>query len=145
VISNAHSRWIRLCGVMAVAAIIFASVLLPSQWEQLRTGHWAIEHFLAYCVATWIVCLGWRRPFVVAGGLAAVAAPLLETLQGLEPTHSANLLSVLSGAGGALTAALLAKFIIRLRDLRAVSAGRGSSQRVRPLRRTDCPLDGETA
>jgi VanZ family protein len=104
-ISNAHLRWIRLGGVMAVAAIIFASVLLPSAWERRRTGHWAIEHFLAYFVATWIVCLGWRRPFVVAGGLAAVAAPLLEALQSLEPTHSASLLSVLSGSGGAFAAA----------------------------------------
>jgi hypothetical protein len=75
---------------MAMALIIFASVMLPTKWEQLRTGHWALEHFVAYFAAALIVCLGWRRPFVVAGGLAAIAAPLLEALQGLEPTHSAN-------------------------------------------------------
>jgi VanZ family protein len=107
VIPNTHLRWFRVCGVMAMALIIFASVMLPTKWEQLRTGHWALEHFVAYFAAALIVCLGWRRPFVVAGGLAAIAAPLLEALQGLEPTHSANLLSVISGAGGALAAALV--------------------------------------
>ena len=49
----------------------------PAKWEQLRTGHWAIEHFLAYFVATSIVWLGWRRPLLVAGGLM-IAAVLLE-------------------------------------------------------------------
>jgi hypothetical protein len=64
-----------------VAALIFSSVLLPPAWEQLRSGHWALEHFFAYFVAASIVCIDWRRPFVVAGGLAAIAAPLLEALQ----------------------------------------------------------------
>ena len=103
--------WIRLCGVVAVAVIIFASLFLPAQWEQLRTGHSAVEHFLAYFAATSIVCLGWRQPFVV-GGLLMVLAALLEALQNLTPTHVPSLLSALSGAGGALAAALLAKLII---------------------------------
>ena len=103
--------WVRLCGVAALAAIVFASVLLPAKWEQLRTGHWALEHFLAYFVATSVLCLGWPRPFIIAGALAAIAAPLLEGLQSLMPTHSACLLSVLSGAGGALTAALLVTLV----------------------------------
>jgi VanZ family protein len=106
-ISKKHSRWIRVGGVMAVALIIFASVMLPAKWEQLRTGHWALEHFLAYFATAVIVCLGWRRPFVVAAGLAVIVAPLLEALQGLEPTHSANFLSVISGASGAFAAALV--------------------------------------
>ena len=57
------------------------------------------------------ICLGWQRPFAVAVTLIAAAA-LLEALQGLTPTHSANLLGVLTAAAGALAAALLAKFII---------------------------------
>ena len=65
--SNPSLKWIRLCGVMALAAIIFTSVMLPTKWEQVRTGHWAVEHFLAYFVATSILCLGWRRPFVHSG------------------------------------------------------------------------------
>jgi hypothetical protein len=39
-----------------------ASVLLPMKWEQLRSGHWAIEHFLTYFMAALIVYVGWRRP-----------------------------------------------------------------------------------
>jgi hypothetical protein len=37
----------RLCSVVALAVIIFAS-FLRAQLERLRTGHWDIEHFLAY-------------------------------------------------------------------------------------------------
>ena len=105
--SNAHLRWIRFSGVMAVAVIIFASVMLPTKWEQLRTGHWALEHFLAYFAAASIVCLGWFRPVVVAGSLGGIAAPLLEAIQSVEPTHSADFLSVVSGASGAFAAALV--------------------------------------
>ena len=103
--------WIRLCGVVALAIIIFASLMLPAKWERLRTGHWAVEHFLAYFAATSIVCLGWGRPFVVAVALMGLAA-LLETLQSLTRDHEPNLLAVLSGASGVLAAALLAKFVI---------------------------------
>jgi hypothetical protein len=55
------NSWIRLCGVAAVAVIIFASLMLPPSWARLRTGHWAVEHFLAYFAATSIVCLGGGR------------------------------------------------------------------------------------
>lgn len=106
--SNDRLSWIRFCGVMAMAMVIFASLLLPAEWERLRTGHWLMEHFLAYFVASLVICLGWPRPFVVAGALA-VAAAILETLQGLTPNHSASFDSVIAGAAGALTAALIAK------------------------------------
>jgi hypothetical protein len=102
-------RSIRLCGLLALAVIVFAS-FLPAKWEQLRTGHWAVEHFLAYFVATSIICLGWHRPFIVAGSLV-VAAAILEALQSLTPNHTPNFLSVVSGAGGALAAVLLAELI----------------------------------
>src|SRR5262245_21112329 len=102
---------IRLCGVVALALIIFASLMLPAKWQQLRTGHWAVEHFLAYFAATSIICLGWGRPFVAVGMLILLAA-LLEGLQNLQPNHPPNLLAALSGAGGVLAAGLLASFII---------------------------------
>ena len=81
--SNSRLILVRLCSVVALAVIIFAS-FLPAR---LRTGHWDIEHFLAYFAATSIVCLGWRRPFVVAGRLMAAAA-ILEALQSLTPNHT---------------------------------------------------------
>ena len=107
-ISNRRVIWLRLCGAMAIAGLIFASLLLPAEWERLRTGHYLMEHFLAYFVASLVICLGWPRPFVVAGALA-VAAAILETLQGLTPNHSASVDLVIAGAAGALTAALIAK------------------------------------
>jgi hypothetical protein len=62
-LANSSFKWIpRLCGVVALAVIIFASRMLPPSWERLRTGDWAAEHFLAFFAATLIVCLGWRRP-----------------------------------------------------------------------------------
>src|SRR6516165_7384655 len=66
------------------------SLMLPAKWQQLRTGHWAVEHFLAYFAAASIVCLGWQHPFVVAGMLILLAA-LLEVLQNLQPNHPPNL------------------------------------------------------
>ena len=83
--------WVHLSGVVAVAVIIFASLMLPPSWQRLRTGHWAVEHFLAYFQAMSIVCFGWRGPFVVAGLLMLLAA-LLEALQVLQPNHPPNFL-----------------------------------------------------
>jgi len=97
--------------VVALALIIFASLMLPAKWAKLRTGHWAVEHFLAYFAATSILCLGWGHPFMVVGMLILLAA-LLEALQSLQPNHPANLLAALSGAGGASAAGLMVSFII---------------------------------
>src|SRR5512135_2730733 len=99
---------IRLCAVVTLALIVFATLKLPAEWERMRTGHWAVEHFLGYFAAAWIVCLGWPRPLVVAGLFLPFAA-LLEALQALTPDHSPAVLSAVSGAAGALAATLLAK------------------------------------
>jgi hypothetical protein len=105
----------RICGGLTLGVIIVASLLLPTKLEQLRTGHWAIEHFLAYFAAMFIVYRGWPQPFVVAGGLIALAA-LLEALQGLKPDHIPNVLAALSSIGGVFAAAPLAVFLTRVRD-----------------------------
>jgi VanZ family protein len=119
-VTSTRLRWIRLCGVASLALVVFASLMLPAPWAQLRTGHWFIEHFLGYFAASLIICLGWRRPLAVAGGLMATAA-VLEILQSLTPNHSPSFVSVLGGASGALAAAVIVKFIIGLRNRRASS------------------------
>jgi VanZ family protein len=115
--SKSRLRLIRLCGVLALVAVTLATLMLPTKWEQLRTGHWALEHFLGYFAAASVVCLGWPRPMVVAGLFLPFAA-LLEGLQSLTPDHSPAALSAVSGAGGALAAALLEKIVIQVRNRR---------------------------
>ena len=102
--------WFRLCGVLAMVAIVFASLMLPPNWEQMRTGHWFVEHFLGYFVASSIILLGWPKPLVV-GIVLATTAVILEALQALSPNHTASALSIIGGVTGALTAAILAKLI----------------------------------
>src|SRR5262245_3786581 len=109
-----------------MAALIIASLFLPPELEQLRTGHWAAEHFLAYLSAVPIICLGWPRPFLVVTSLIPVAA-LLEVLQCLKPDHSPNFLSALSSIGGVLAGALLATLLIRAWHRQYASAGLSTS------------------
>ncbi len=105
--------WVVTAGTAAVAMIAVAS-LVPADM-QLRTGlNWLVEHFLAYLGAAFIFCLAWPRPLIVAGVLAAASA-LLELLQGLTPDRVPDLPTALSGAGGALTGALVAKLMLRAR------------------------------
>lgn len=114
-----NSNWLRLGGVVLVAAIAYAS-LFPVDW-QIRTGlHWLVEHFLLFSAAAAVLCLAWRRPFIVAGLLIALSA-LLELLQGLTPDRVPDLATALSGAGGAIAGALLAQLAIKARDWRRLA------------------------
>ncbi len=134
--SPSFSRWLAACGAVLVAAIA-ADSLVPVAW-QIRLGlHWLTEHFLAYFAATSIICLAWPRPFVVAGALMALAA-LMEGLQGLTVDRIPDLPTALSGAAGALAAALLAEAVVRvwkgrrlarLKASQALGAGPGAPRR----------------
>ena len=59
------------------------------------------------------VCVAWPRPFVVGAAFASVAA-LLEGLQAFTPDRSAYLPAIFYGAAGALVAALIVEFVIRV-------------------------------
>jgi hypothetical protein len=88
----------------------------------LRTGlHWLVEHFVVYFGVTAIICFAWPRPFLVAASLMLLAG-LLEALQGVTLDRTPDLLSALSGAGGVLTAALLAWVVIRVQKVAVSSA-----------------------
>ena len=104
-----------------MTGIIFASLLLPPEWEALRTDHPIIEHFLAYFVASSVLILGWGRPVAVAGSLT-VAAAILEVLQSLTPTHVPNPVVALGGALGALAAALIFKLLATARNRRLLGS-----------------------
>jgi VanZ family protein len=112
-------KW-RIFGGFTLAAIIVASLMLPPELEQLRTGHFAIEHFLAYFAATCVLCRGWPRPILVAGALMPLAA-LLEVLQTLEPDHDLSVLTALSSMGGVAAAMPLAVFLMRPAEIKVSS------------------------
>ena len=66
--SSFNVNW-RLMGLLTVAGLVFASLFLPQKLEEMRTGYWAIEHFLAYFIATFVIFHGlaqtpcrWRNP-----------------------------------------------------------------------------------
>jgi VanZ family protein len=120
--SKFRLSWLQLCSVLAFTLVVYASLMLPQQVEQMRTGHWFTEHFVGYFVASAIICLGWRRPFLVAAVLS-VAAAVLEGLQSLTPSHTPNVFSVLGGTSGAWLAALM------IEAIRAVSSRRKSTLR----------------
>jgi VanZ family protein len=109
--------FMRFCSV-AIMVLLVIAALGPAKWTPRTALGWQIDHFLGYFVITSFVCLAWPRPFVVGGALMA-AAVLLESLQGLTPDRTANLLAAFYGAGGVLAAALLAELFIRIRGRRA--------------------------
>jgi hypothetical protein len=47
-------------GLLTVAVLVFASLFLPPRVEEMRSGYWGIEHFLAYFLATFVVFMGDR-------------------------------------------------------------------------------------
>ena len=94
-----------LSSVAAMGLLVFAQ-LCPAKWKPRTRLGWPFDHFLAYFVVTSIVCLAWRRPFVVGTALMAVSA-LLEWLQRFTPDRKPSFLAAFCGAGGALAAATL--------------------------------------
>jgi VanZ family protein len=111
----AYSRLFALAGAALVVAIAVDS-LVPAGW-QIRLGlHWLIEHFLAYFAVTFVLCLAWRRPLVVAGLLMMLAA-LLEASQGLTSDRVPDLATAFCGAAGVMVGALLADLVVRAQPL----------------------------
>jgi VanZ family protein len=107
----------RFCGVAGMVLIVIFA-LGPANWQPRSGLGWGADHFLGYFAITLVLCLAWPRPFMVGGAIMVISA-LLEGLQAFTPDRSANLLAALSGAGGALAAALAAELVIRARRWRA--------------------------
>jgi VanZ family protein len=116
-------------GIVMVLLVIGA--LGPENWTPRTALGWQFDHFIGYFAITLLVCFAWPRPFVV-GGVLVAAAFLLEGLQAFTPDRTANLVAALCGAGGVLTAVLIAELFIRawrwhLNSARSVEWGFGSS------------------
>jgi VanZ family protein len=120
----------------AVMVLLVIGALGPESWTPRTALGWQFDHFLGYFVITLFVCFAWPRPFVV-GGVLMAAAFLLEGLQAFTPDRTANVVAALCGAGGVLTAVLIAELFIRawrwhLNSARSVEGGFGSSAPPKP-------------
>jgi VanZ family protein len=119
-------RWLAVGGAILIAAIA-ADSLVPVAW-QVRTGlHWLTEHFLAYFAVTFIICLAFQRPAIVAGGLMAFAA-IMEALQGLTSDRIPDLPTAFCGAAGVVAGALLADLAIGLLKRRQARPARAAGR-----------------
>ena len=112
--SDSKLRLAGLLGATAMAALTMAA-LFPTKWVPRTDLGWQVEHFLAYFVTTLVLCLAWRRPFVVAVSLMTFSG-LLEVLQGLTPDRTPDLIAALGGAAGAISAAIMVKLFLRARE-----------------------------
>jgi VanZ family protein len=106
----------KVCSV-AIMVLLVIAALGPEKWAPRTHLGWQFDHFIGYFGITLFFCFAWPRPFMVGGVFAAVAA-LLEGLQALTPDRSAYLPAVLYGAAGALAAALIGEFVVRVWRLR---------------------------
>ena len=102
----------KACCVPIVVLLVVAA-LGPEKWAPRTHLGWQFDHFIGYFGITLFVCFAWPRPFVVGAAFAAVAA-LLEGLQAFTPDRSAYLPAIFYGAAGALAAALIVEFVIRV-------------------------------
>jgi VanZ family protein len=106
----------KICSGVIMGLLVVAA-LGPAKWAPRTELGWQFDHFIGYLGITLFVCIAWPRPLLVGTIIMAIAA-LLEGLQALTPDRSANLEAALCGAGGALTAALVAGLFIRVWRLR---------------------------
>jgi hypothetical protein len=112
IMTSDSRRFFGILGATAVGALALAT-LLPTKWIP-RTGHWEVEHFIAYFVTTMILSIASRRPIIVAGSLIMFAG-ILEALQGLTPDRFPDFNSALCGSAGVISAATLAMLLLRVR------------------------------
>jgi hypothetical protein len=101
----------KVCVVPIMVMLVIAA-LGPAKWAPRTELGWQFDHFIGYFGITLFFCLAWPRPFMVGVALMGLAA-LLEGLQAFTPDRSAYLPAVFFGAGGALTAALVAEIFMR--------------------------------
>jgi len=125
----------KICSVIVMILLVIGA-LGPENWTPRTPLGWRFDHFIGYFGIALFFCFAWPRPFLVGGLLIAVAF-LLEGLQAFTPDRTANLVAALCGAGGVLTAVLIAELFIRawrwrLGGARSVEAGFGPSARPNP-------------
>ena len=91
-------------------ALVIVAAIGPAHWT-VRSGlGWKADHFFGFLGLTILACINWNRPYFIGPFLAMVGV-LLEALQALTPDRHPDFVAALCSAGGAFTAAFLAKLI----------------------------------
>ena len=94
------SRWMLAFFACALAVLVLA--LMPSPPPMITTGWDKSNHLLAFAVMTWLGCKAYPQRLVhVMVGLLAYGA-VIEILQSLTPTRSAEWLDLLADSLGIL-------------------------------------------
>ena len=136
-IKNRLRAGAKACCVPIVVLLVVAA-LGPEKWAPRTHLGWQFDHFIGYFGIALFVCFAWPRPLVVGAAFAAVAA-LLEGLQAFTPDRSFYLPAIFYGAAGALSAALIAGFVIRVWRWRLKREVNGRQARSKSLAFTGSP------
>ena len=102
---------LKICCVVALVVLVFFG-LGPAHLQPRSGLGWQVDHFVGYIVLTFIFCLAWARPLLIAGGLAMFAV-VLEALQALTTDRSSNAEAALYSVCGVLAGALIAHLLMR--------------------------------
>jgi VanZ family protein len=108
---------LRVCCVVALVVLVFFG-LGPAHLQPRSGLGWQFDHFVGYIVLTFIFCMAWGRPLVIAGALAMFAV-LLEASQALTTDRSSNAEAAFYSVCGVLAGALSMRAWKRFRSRRA--------------------------
>jgi VanZ family protein len=110
---NRRFRDVAKACCVPIMVLLVVAALGPEKWAPRTHLGWQFDHFIGYFGITLFFCFAWPRPFVIGAAFMAVAA-LLECLQAFTPDRIAYFPAILYGAAGALAAALIVEFFIRV-------------------------------
>jgi VanZ family protein len=102
---------LQLCCVAALGVLVFFG-LGPAHLQPRSGLGWQFDHFVGYLVLSFIFCIVWARPLVIAVALALFAV-VLEALQALTTDRSSNAEAALYSVCGVLAGALIAHLSMR--------------------------------
>lgn len=102
---------LKVCSIAVLGVLVFLG-LGPANLQPRSGLGWQVDHFVGYIVLSFIFCIAWARPHLVAGALALFAV-VLEALQALTTDRSSNAEAALYSVCGVLIGALVAEVSMR--------------------------------
>jgi VanZ family protein len=115
---------LKACCAAALGVLVFFG-LGPAHLQPRSGLGWQVDHFVGYIVLSFVFCIAWARPLVIAGALAFFAV-LLEALQALTTDRSSNAEAAFYSVCGVLAGALIAE--VSMRAWRRFQSNRAKTQ-----------------